>query len=39
MAHMLDALDNGGDIGHYERLVFPDDRPSLRLKRRTSGGC
>jgi hypothetical protein len=22
MAHMLDALDNGGDIGHYGRLVF-----------------
>jgi hypothetical protein len=22
MAHMLDALDNGEDIGHYGRLVF-----------------
>ena len=22
MAHMLDALDNGKDIGHYGRLVF-----------------
>ncbi len=22
MSHMLDALDNGEDIGHYGRLVF-----------------
>jgi hypothetical protein len=22
MAHLLDALDQGGDIGHYGRLVF-----------------
>ncbi len=22
MAHMLDALENGEDIGHYGRLVF-----------------
>ena len=22
MGHMLDALDNGQDIGHYGRLVF-----------------
>jgi DNA primase large subunit len=22
MAHLLDALDNGQDIGHYGRLVF-----------------
>ena len=22
MAHMLDALDSGEDIGHYGRLVF-----------------
>jgi hypothetical protein len=22
MSHMLDALDNGDDIGHYGRLVF-----------------
>ena len=22
MSHMLDALDNGEDIGHYGRLLF-----------------
>lgn len=22
MAHLLDALDGGGDVGHYGRLVF-----------------
>ena len=29
MAHLLDALGDGEDIGHYGRLVFHDGRPAL----------
>jgi hypothetical protein len=28
MAHMLDALDNGEDIGHYGRLVLKTKKSS-----------
>ena len=50
MGHMLDALDNGEDIGHYGRLVFAmigrhfvssDERFSHRMRRGRSfvGRC
>jgi hypothetical protein len=34
MAHLLDALERGEDIGHYGWLTFCDDRGSLPRSRR-----
>jgi hypothetical protein len=33
MAHLIDALDQGEDIGHYGKLVFAHSGTSLSIGR------